>query len=54
MDYKYNRLHNDLRYPNFNKYRNNYTNLKITEEDCILLKDITNRLELYLNELYRI
>src|SRR3712207_3494375 len=44
-------VHNDLRYPKFNKKTEKYSIVQATKNDCEILKKIINSLEDYLREL---
>ena len=48
------KLHNNCRYPQYNNNSENYYVLNISEKDCIRIKEIATKLDLFLDDFYKI
>jgi hypothetical protein len=47
-------LHNNVRYPSYNPYHNNYSIIEYDKNDCLYIEELNNKLKQYLSELYLI
>ena len=48
------KLHNNCRYPKYNENSEIYYVLNISEKDCIRIKEIATKLDLFLDDFYKI
>ena len=53
-DMRFSAIHNNLRYPQYSEKFKNYTMIEFSQKDCIHLRDMTNKLIKFMNDLYRI
>lgn len=51
---RFSSVHNNVRYPYFNRHKKEYIYLNITYDDCIEIQKMEKNLKVYLEELYRI
>ena len=51
---RFSSLHNNVRYPYFNSYKNEYVYLNITSNDCNAIEQMEKNLKAFVESLYRI
>lgn len=54
LDIRFSSIHNNVRYPYFSQYKNEYSFLYVTYNDCLEIEQMEKRLKKFLNELHRL